>query len=89
VAGEALDDARRPGICAGSGHAGWARTFIDGTIVAGSVPLSKDGKVIRVHQIRHERSRELGACANPQPTRSPIIRCTRSRSVRKLSIELL
>jgi hypothetical protein len=44
----------------------WARTFIDVTIVAGSVQLSKDGKVIRVHPIRHDRSRELGAFANPQ-----------------------
>src|SRR5262245_2943510 len=44
----------------------WARAFIDVTIVAGSVQLSKDGKVIRVHPIRHDRSRELGAFANPQ-----------------------
>src|SRR5215469_1296548 len=43
----------------------WARSFIDVTIVAGSVQLSKDGKVIRVHPIRHDRSRELGAFANP------------------------
>ncbi|HEX5304239.1 MAG TPA: hypothetical protein VFW50_45325 [Streptosporangiaceae bacterium] len=34
------------------------------TIVAGSVQLSRDGKVIRVHPIRHDRSRELGAFAN-------------------------
>jgi len=44
----------------------WARTFIEVTIVAGSVQLSKDGKVIRLHPIRHDRSRELGAFANPQ-----------------------
>jgi transposase InsO family protein len=44
----------------------WARAFIDVTIVAGSVQLSKDGKVIRIHPIRHDRSRELGAFANPQ-----------------------
>jgi transposase InsO family protein len=44
----------------------WARTFLDVTIVAGSVQLSKDGKVIRVHPIRHDRTRELGAFANPQ-----------------------
>ena len=44
----------------------WARTFIDVTIVAGSVQLSKDGKVLRVHPIRHDRSRELGAFANPK-----------------------
>ena len=44
----------------------WARTAIDVTIVAGSVQLSKDGKLIRVHPIRHDRSRELGAFANPK-----------------------
>jgi hypothetical protein len=43
----------------------WARQNIDVTIVAGSVQLSVDGKVIRVHPIRHERSREL-AFANPK-----------------------
>jgi hypothetical protein len=43
-----------------------ACAFIDVTIVAGSVQLSKDGKVIRIHPIRHDRSRELGAFANPQ-----------------------
>jgi hypothetical protein len=44
----------------------WARQPIDVTIVAGSVQLSKDGKVIRIHPIRHDRSRELGAFANPK-----------------------
>ena len=44
----------------------WARTAIDVSIVAGSVQLSKDGKVIRVHPIRHDRVRELGAFANPK-----------------------
>jgi transposase InsO family protein len=44
----------------------WARTAIDVSIVAASVQLSKDGKVIRVHPIRHDRSRELGAFANPK-----------------------
>jgi hypothetical protein len=44
----------------------WARTAIDVSIVAASVQLSKDGKVIRVHPIRHDRTRELGAFANPQ-----------------------
>jgi hypothetical protein len=38
-------------------------------IVAGSVQLSKDGQVIRVHPIRHDRSRELGAFANPRAAR--------------------
>jgi transposase InsO family protein len=44
----------------------WARTPIDVSIVAASVQLSKDGQVIRVHPIRHDRSRELGAFANPK-----------------------
>ncbi len=43
----------------------WARQPIDVSIVAGSVQLSRDGKVIRIHPIRHDRSRELGAFANP------------------------
>jgi transposase InsO family protein len=44
----------------------WARHSIDVTIVAGSVQLSVDDRVIRVHPIRHDRSRELGAFANPK-----------------------
>jgi len=44
----------------------WARASIDVAIVAGSVQLSVDDKVIRVHPIRHDRSRELGAFANPK-----------------------
>jgi transposase InsO family protein len=44
----------------------WARQSIDVSIVAGSVQLSRDGKVIRVHPIRHDRGRELGAFANPK-----------------------
>ena len=44
----------------------WARQSIDVTIVAGPVQLSKDSKIIRVHPIRHDRSRELGAFANPK-----------------------
>jgi transposase InsO family protein len=44
----------------------WARTAIDVSIVAGSVQLARDGKVIRVHPIRHDRARELGAIANPK-----------------------
>ena len=43
----------------------WARATIDVSIVAGSVQLAKDGKIIRVHPIRHDRARELGAFANP------------------------
>ena len=34
---------------------------IDVTIVADSVQLSKDGQVIRLHPIRHDRAKELGA----------------------------
>jgi transposase InsO family protein len=44
----------------------WARQSVDVAIVAGSVQLSKDGQVIRVHPIRHDRARELGAFANPK-----------------------
>jgi transposase InsO family protein len=43
----------------------WARQPVQVSIVAGSVQLAKDGHVIRVHPIRHDRSRELGAFANP------------------------
>ena len=44
----------------------WAHTPLDVTIVAGSVQLSKDGKIIRLHPIRHDRAKELGAFANPK-----------------------
>ena len=44
----------------------WVRQSVEVTIVAGSVQLSQGGKVIRVHPIRHDRSRELGAFANPK-----------------------
>jgi hypothetical protein len=44
----------------------WAHASIDVTIVAGSVQLSKDGQVIRVHPIRHDRAKELGAFASPR-----------------------
>jgi transposase InsO family protein len=44
----------------------WAHEPTDVPIVAGSVQLSRDDKVIRVHPIRHDRSRELGAFANPK-----------------------
>lgn len=42
----------------------WARQTVQVSIVAGSVQVAKDGTVIRVHPIRHDRSRELGAFAN-------------------------
>ena len=45
---------------------GWGRQSIEVSIVAGSVQLSMDGRVIRVHPIRHDRARELGAFANPK-----------------------
>jgi transposase InsO family protein len=48
-------------------HAGraWARRSIEVSIVAGSVQLAADGKVIRVHAIRHDRTKEHGAFATP------------------------
>ena len=35
-------------------------------VVLGRSTASKDGKIIRVHPIRHDRARELGAFANPK-----------------------
>jgi hypothetical protein len=43
----------------------WARQRIEVAIVAGSVQLSVDDKVIRVHAIRHDRAKEHGAYARP------------------------
>ena len=43
----------------------WARRQIDVAIVGASVQLSVDGKVIRVHPIRHDRTKEHGAFATP------------------------
>lgn len=43
----------------------WGRKSVEVAIVAGSVQISANGKVIRVHQIRHDRSKEFGAFANP------------------------
>ncbi len=43
----------------------WARTSIDVAIVGASVQLSVDGKVIRSHAIRHDRTKEHGAFATP------------------------
>ena len=66
------DPHRRPQRCGQlrrhrlSGRAVMARASIEVSIVGGSVQLAKDGKVIRVHPIRHDRSRELGAFANPK-----------------------
>ena len=44
----------------------WARQTVQVSIVAGSVQIAKDGRIIRVHPIRHDRSRELGAFATPK-----------------------
>jgi transposase InsO family protein len=44
----------------------WARQVVDVAIVAGSVQISAKGKVVRVHAIRHDRSKEHGAFATPQ-----------------------
>ena len=63
---------RRRGGCVAQDQAApdagrlWARTAIDVAIAAASAQLPEDGQVIRVHPIRHDRSRELGASANPK-----------------------
>ena len=44
----------------------WGRQSVDVSIVARSVQLTRDGKIIPVHPIRHDRARELGALANPK-----------------------
>ncbi len=43
----------------------WVRSSVQVTIAGTSVQLSVDGKVIRVHPIRHDRSKEHGAYATP------------------------
>lgn len=44
----------------------WRRTTVQVAIVAGSVQISAGGKVIRVHAIRHDRTKEHGAFAQPR-----------------------
>jgi hypothetical protein len=44
----------------------WGRTSVEVGIVAGSLQISAKGKVIRVHPIRHDRSKEFGAYASPK-----------------------
>ncbi len=44
----------------------WGRRSVEVAIVAGSVQISENGRVIRVHQIRHDRSKEHGAFATPK-----------------------
>jgi hypothetical protein len=43
----------------------WARRDVQVAIVAGSVQLAVEGRVVRVHPIRHDRAKELGAYAHP------------------------
>ncbi len=45
---------------------GWSGRSVEVAIVAGSVQISEHGKVIRVHQIKHDRSKEHGAFATPK-----------------------
>jgi hypothetical protein len=61
---------------AGSANAGghqYAPVDMQVSIVAGSMQLVVDGRVIRVHPIRHDRSKELGAFATThgRPRREP------------------
>jgi Integrase core domain/Mu transposase, C-terminal domain len=43
----------------------WRRKNVQVSIVAGSVQLACDGQIVRVHPIRHDRSKEHGAFATP------------------------
>ncbi len=43
----------------------WGGHSVDVAILAGSVQTSEHGKVVRVRQIRHDRSKEHGAFATP------------------------
>lgn len=43
----------------------WRRQMVEVAIVASSVQISKGGKVIRVHPIRHDRAKEYGAYSTP------------------------
>jgi transposase InsO family protein len=43
----------------------WGGRSVEVAIVARSVQISEHGKVIRVHQIKHDRSKEHGAFATP------------------------
>lgn len=43
----------------------WGGRSVEVAIVASAVQISENGKVIRVHQIRHDRSKEHGAFASP------------------------
>ena len=43
----------------------WRRRSVQVSIVASSVQLACDGQIVRVHPIRHDRSKEHGAFATP------------------------
>jgi hypothetical protein len=43
----------------------WRRRSAQVCVVAGSVQLSIDGQIVRVHPIRHDRAKEHGAFATP------------------------
>jgi hypothetical protein len=43
----------------------WARSQVHVAIVGASVQLSVDGKVVRVHPIRHDSAKEHSAFATP------------------------
>jgi transposase InsO family protein len=43
----------------------WGGRSVEVAIVAGSVQISEHDKVIRIHQIKHDRSKEHGAFATP------------------------
>ena len=44
----------------------WGGRSVEVAIVAGSVQISENGEVVRVHQIKHDRSKEHGAFATPK-----------------------
>jgi len=44
----------------------YARRQVEVAIVGRSVQLALDGKVIRIHPIRHDRAKEHGAFATPK-----------------------
>jgi transposase InsO family protein len=48
----------------GVGHA-WRRRNVQVSIVADSVQVACDGQIVRVHPIRHDRTKEHGAFATP------------------------
>ena len=51
------------GYRVGRAHAGKA---VEVSIVAGSVPLTVAGKVVRIHPVRHDPAAEHGAFATPK-----------------------